>query len=120
LQQNYIENGNLVNNYEEKINDWFDYCKEFHSFVPNNSFENIIKNTSEIIQRKFFEFLFKIFFSDIITIEVEKKKTLTSDEFHEILRVLRRVKKILFNDKNQNLYEEFQFLNEEKTFVDLN
>ena len=120
MQQNYIENGNLVNNYEEKINDWFDCCKEFHSFVPNNSFENIIKNTSEIIQRKFFEFLFKIFFSDIITIEVEKKKTLTSDEFHEILRVLRRVKKILFNDKNQNLYEEFQFLNEEKTFVDLN
>ena len=88
--------------------------------MPNNSTDNIIKNTSQIIQRKFFEFLFKVFFSDVITIEVEKKKTLTSDEFHEILRILRRMKKILFNDKNQNLYKDLEFLNEEKSSFDLN
>ena len=120
IQQSFFENGNVVNQYDEKINKWFDYCKEFHSFVPNNSAENIIKNTSQIIQRKFFEFLFKVFFSDVITIEVEKKKTLTSDEFHEILRILRRMKKILFNDKNQNLYKDLEFLNEEKSSFDLN
>jgi hypothetical protein len=120
IHQSFFENGNVVNQYDEKINKWFDYCKEFHSFVPNNSADNIIKNTSQIIQRKFFEFLFKVFFSDVITIEVEKKKTLTSDEFHEILRILRRMKKILFNDKNQNLYKDLEFLNEEKSSFDLN
>ena len=120
IHQSFVENGNIVNQYDEKINKWFDYCKEFHSFVPNNSADNIIKNTSQIIQRKFFEFLFKVFFSDVITIEVEKKKTLTSDEFHEILRILRRMKKILFNDKNQNLYKDLEFLNEEKSSFDLN
>jgi len=120
IQQSFFENGNVVNQYDEKINKWFDYCKEFHSFVPNNSADNIIKNTSQIIQRKFFEFLFKVFFSDVITIEVEKKKTLTSDEFHEILRILRRMKKILFNDKNQSLYKDLEFLNEEKSSFDLN
>jgi hypothetical protein len=120
IHQSFFENGNIVNQYDEKINKWFDYCKEFHSFVPNNSTDNIIKNTSQIIQRKFFEFLFKLFFSDVITIEVEKKKTLTSDEFHEILRILRRMKKILFNDKNQSLYKDLEFLNEEKSSFDLN
>ena len=30
------------------------------------------------------------------------------------------MKKILFNDKNQNLYKDLEFLNEEKSSFDLN
>ena len=48
-------------------------------------------------------------------IETEKNKTLSSDEFHEILKILRRIKKILFTNKNLELYSDFEFLNEEKT-----
>ena len=116
IQQSYFENGNIKNDYEEKINKWLEYCKEFQAFVPNNSVDNIISNTSQIIHRKFFEFFFKTFFSDIIMIETEKNKTLSSDEFHEILKILRRIKKILFINKNLELYSDFEFLNEEKTF----
>ena len=116
IQQSYFENGNIKNDYEEKINKWLEYCKEFQAFVPNNSVDNIINNTSQIIHRKFFEFFFKTFFSDIIMIETEKNKTLSSDEFHEILKILRRIKKILFTNKNLELYSDFEFLNEEKTF----
>ena len=116
IPQSYFENGNIKNDYEEKINKWLEYCKEFHAFVPNNSFDNIISNTSQIIHRKFFEIFFKTFFSDIIMIETEKNKTLSSDEFHEILKILRRIKKILFTNKNLELYSDFEFLNEEKTF----
>ena len=113
-QISYFENGNIKNDYEDKINHWLEYCKEIQAFVPNNSFDNIISNTSQIIHRKFFEFFFKTFFSDIINIEIEKNKTLTSDEFHEILKILRRIKKILFTNKNLELYADFDFLNEEK------
>ena len=116
IQQSYFENGNIKNDYEEKINKWLEYCKEFQAFVPNNSVDNIISNTSQIIHRKFFEIFFKNFFSDIIMIETEKNKTLSSDEFHEILKILRRIKKILFTNKNLELYSDFEFLNEEKTF----
>ena len=116
IQQSYFENGNIKNDYEEKINKWLEYCKEFQAFVPNNSVDNIISNTSQIIHRKFFEIFFKTFFSDIIMIETEKNKTLSSDEFHEILKILRRIKKILFTNKNLELYSDFEFLNEEKTF----
>ena len=115
IQQSYFENGNIKNDYEEKINKWLEYCKEFQAFVPNNSVDNIISNTSQIIHRKFFEIFFKTFFSDIIMIETEKNKTLSSDEFHEILKILRRIKKILFTNKNLELYSDFEFLNEEKT-----
>ena len=113
-QISYFENGNIKNDYEDKINHWLEYCKEIQAFVPNNSIDNIISNTSQIIHRKFFEFFFKTFFSDIINIEIEKNKTLTSDEFHEILKILRRIKKILFTNKNLELYSDFDFLNEEK------
>ena len=116
IPQSYFENGNIKNDYEEKINKWLEYCKEFQAFVPNNSVDNIISNTSQIIHRKFFEIFFKTFFSDIIMIETEKNKTLSSDEFHEILKILRRIKKILFTNKNLELYSDFEFLNEEKTF----
>ena len=115
IQQSYFENGNIKNDYEEKIDKWLEYCKEFQAFVPNNSVDNIISNTSQIIHRKFFEIFFKTFFSDIIMIETEKNKTLSSDEFHEILKILRRIKKILFTNKNLELYSDFEFLNEEKT-----
>lgn len=112
-QNNYLMNSNMNSESEEKINKLFQLCKEFHSFFPNNSMENIVNNTSQIIQRKFFELLFKHFFSDIFLIEVGKNKTLSPDEFHQILKILRRAKKILFNNKNLEYYQEFEFLNEE-------
>ena len=120
-EQSYIEDRKAKIEYENKINKWFEYCKKFHSFIPNNSNDNIINNSSEIIQRKFFELLFKTFFSDdIITIKTEKNKTLSSDEFHEILRILRRMKRILFTEKNQNLFSELEFLNEGRSTMDIN
>ena len=100
--------------FEDKINKWFEFSKKFHSFIPNNSTDNINSNTAQLIQRKFFEILFKTFFSNIISIEINKNKTLTSDEFHQILRILRRLKSILFNNKNLKYYQEFEFLNEEE------
>ena len=118
LYQNiYRSNNNKANdkiNLEDKINKWFEFSKKFHSFIPNNSTDNINSNAAQIIQRKFFEILFKTFFSNIIKIEINKNKTLTSDEFHQILRILRRLKSILFNNKNLKYYPDFEFLNEEQ------
>ena len=88
------------NVYEDKIKEWFEFSKEFHSFIPNNSMENIISNTSQIIHRKFFEILIKTFFPDIISVI--------------LLKILRRLKSILFTNKNRKYYLDFEFLNEEQ------
>ena len=114
IYKSYNNKANDKINFEDKINKWFEFSKKFHSFIPNNSTDNINSNTAQLIQRKFFEILFKTFFSNIISIEINKNKTLTSDEFHQILRILRRLKSILFNNKNLKYYQEFEFLNEEE------
>ena len=114
IYKSYNNKANDKINFEEKINKWFEFSKKFHSFIPNNSTDNINSNAAQLIQRKFFEILFKTFFSNIISIEINKNKTLTSDEFHQILRILRRLKSILFNNKNLKYYSEFEFLNEEE------
>ena len=114
INKSYKNKINSKNNIEDKINKWFEFSKKFHSFIPNNSTDNINSNTAQIIQRKFFEILFKSFFSNIFTIEINKNKTLTSDEFHLILKILRRLKSILFNNKNLKYYPEYEFLNEEQ------
>ena len=111
---NKLYKNNNKTDIEDKMNKWFEFSKKFHSFIPNNSTDNINSNTAQIIQRKFFEILFKSFFSNIITIEINKNKTLTSDEFHLILKILRRLKSILFNNKNLKYYSDFEFLNEEQ------
>ena len=87
----------IEKNLNIKINNW----KQEHLFVPDNSVDNIISNASLIIERKFFEFLFKKFFSDIINLEINKDKTITNDEFCQILTNLKSVKSILFNNDNQ-------------------
>ena len=110
--QNIIENNNSTND-ESQIKKWFEYTKKFHEFIPNNSLDNIYINTSEIIQRKFFEILIKNYFGDIINIELEKNKTLSMDDFHQILMVIRRMKKILFTNKNFEYYSDLPFLNEQ-------
>ena len=110
--QNFIENNNSTND-ESQIKKWFEYTKKFHEFIPNNSLDNIYINTSEIIQRKFFEILIKNYFGDIINIELEKNKTLSMDDFHQILMVIRRMKKILFTNKNFEYYSDLPFLNEQ-------
>lgn len=97
---------------EKNINELFDFSKKFNAFVPNNSIQNIIDNTSQIIHRKFFELLFKHYFSDIIDIEVEKNKAIDYKSFHQVLRVLRRLKKILFTNKNIHYYSDYLFLKE--------
>ena len=86
----------IEKNLNIKINNW----KQEHLFVPDNSVDNIISNASLIIERKFFEFLFKKFFSDIINLEINKDKTITNDEFCQILINLKSVKSILFNNDN--------------------
>ena len=111
------ENGIMNNIFENKIKEWFEFCKEFHAYLPNNSMENIISNTSQIIHRKFFEFLFNIFFPDTITTEIGKNKILTPDELHQILKVLRRRKSILFTNQNKEYYKDFEFLNEEENVL---
>ena len=87
----------IEKNLNIKINNW----KQEHLFVPDNSVDNIISNASLIIERKFFELLFKKFFSDIINLEINKDKTITNDEFCQILINLKSVKSILFNNDNQ-------------------
>lgn len=110
--QTLLENNNSTND-EIQIKKWFEYTKKFHEFIPNNSLDNIYINTSEIIQRKFFEILIKNYFGDIINIELEKNKTLSMDDFHQILMVIRRMKKILFTNKNFEYYSDLPFLNEQ-------
>ena len=90
----------IEKNLNIKINNW----KQEHLFVPDNSVDNIISNASLIIERKFFEFLFKKFFSDIINLEINKNKTITNDEFCQILINLKSVKSILFNNDNQEKF----------------
>ena len=109
----YYSDENSSNQNEKFLNELLDFSKKFHSFAPNNSIENITDNTSEIIHRKFFELLFKHFFSDIIDIEIDKNKAMGSEPFHLILKVLRRLKKIIFTNKNINYYNEFLFLLEQ-------
>ena len=110
--QTLLENNNSTND-ESQIKKWFEYTKKFHEFIPNNSLDNLYINTSEIIQRKFFEILIKNYFGDIINIELEKNKTLSMDDFHQILMVIRRMKKILFTNKNFEYYSDLPFLNEQ-------
>ena len=109
----YYNDENSSNQNEKFLNELLDFSKKFHSFAPNNSIENITDNTSQIIHRKFFELLFKHFFSDIIDIESDKNKAIGSETFHLILKVLRRLKKIIFTNKNVNYYNEFLFLLEQ-------
>ena len=90
----------IEKNLNIKINNW----KQEHLFVPDNSVDNIISNASLIIERKFFEFLFKKFFSDIINLQINKDKTITNDEFCQILINLKSVKSILFNNDNQEKF----------------
>ena len=90
----------IEKNLNIKINNW----KQEHLFVPDNSVDNIISNASLIIERKFFEFLFKKFFSGIINLEINKDKTITNDEFCQILINLKSVKSILFNNDNQEKF----------------
>ena len=98
LNENNISNIiDIEKNLNIKINNW----KQEHLFVPDNSVDNIISNASLIIERKFFEFLFKKFFSGIINLEINKDKTITNDEFCQILTNLKSVKSILFNNDNQ-------------------
>ena len=113
MKKYYSDEPNINKDNDKYINELLEFSKKFHSFVPNNSVQNIIDNSSQIIQRKFFELLLKHFFSDIMDIEVEKNKFLSSDAFHEILLVLRRLKKLLFVNKNMNYFNEFLFLNEQ-------
>ena len=97
LNENNISNIiDIEKNLNIKINNW----KQEHLFVPDNSIDNIISNASLIIERKFFEFLFKKFFSGIINLEINKDKTITNDEFCQILINLKSVKSILFNNDN--------------------
>ena len=110
--QTLLENNNSTND-ESQIKKWFEYTKKFHEFIPNNSLDNIYINTSEILQRKFLEILIKNYFGDIINIELEKNKTLSMDDFHQILMVIRRMKKILFTNKNFEYYSDLPFLNEQ-------
>lgn len=109
----YYSDDNYINQSSEKyINELLDFSKKFNAFVPNNSIENIISNTSQIIHRKFFELLMKNYISNIIDIKVEKNKALAPDDFNQILMILRRLKKILFTFKNLKYYDEFMFLQE--------
>ena len=112
---NFSEDNNtniFKNDFNTEKNKWF---KE-HSIVPNNSVDNIISNSSQIIQRKFFEFLFKKYFSDIKSLYVDKNKTLTTDEFFEILLILKRAKSILFINQNLEYFSDYPFLNQENKF----
>ena len=112
IQKYYSDEKNFDPNDEKYINDLLNFAKKFNSYVPNNSIENIISNTSQIIHRKFFELLIKYYFSDIIDIDVDKNKAMSSEPFHDILIVLRRLKKILFSNKNTIYYDDFLFLKE--------
>ena len=112
IKKYYSDEKNIEPNDEKYINDLLNFSKKFNSYVPNNSIENIITNTSQIIHRKFFELLIKYYFSDIIDIDVDKNKAMPFEHFHDILIVLRRLKKILFTNKNIKYYDEFLFLKE--------
>ena len=112
IKKFYSDEKNIETNDEKYINDLLNFSKKFNSYVPNNSIENIITNTSQIIHRKFFELLIKNYFSDIIDIDVDKNKAMPFEHFHDILIVLRRLKKILFTNKNIKYYDEFLFLKE--------
>ena len=96
---------------ENLVNELLDFSKKFNSFLPNNSHDNIIENASQIIHRKFFEFFFRDYFSDIINIEVEKNKIMSIDNLNLILRMISRLKKILFINKNKDFFIEYPCLN---------
>ena len=112
IKKYYSDEDSSKQNNDKYINELLDFSKDFHSFLPNNSHLNIIYNTSQLIHRKFFQLLLKKYFSDIMDIETEKNKVLEPDPFHQILRVLRKLKKILFTIKNQNYYSDYLFLHE--------
>jgi hypothetical protein len=45
-----------------------------------------------------------------------KKKTLTTEEFFEILLILKRAKSILFINQNLEYFSDYPFLNQENKF----
>ena len=109
----YYSYESIAENNDKFINELLDFSNTFNKFLPNNSIQNIITNTSQVIHRKFFELLLKYYFSDIMDIESEKNKALGTEPFHLILKVIRRLKKILFTNKNSNYFSDFLFLQEQ-------
>ena len=78
-------------------------CCKKHSFLPPNDSFNIFFNTTEIIQRKFFELFLNEFIGDIFDFKKDNDNLIKLDSLYEIFICIRRLKKIIFNESNYNL-----------------
>lgn len=77
----------------KKIN----FCKDSHSLFPCNSKENILVNTGEIINRKFFESFFDFYFKNVFAVSLDKSKILNIDEINDLFLALKRLKFNIFH-----------------------
>ena len=107
MEKTKNDENNSYQNTEEFINELLNFSQKFNSFVPNNNIQNIEDNAAQLINRKFFELLLKHFFPDIIDVSIDKNRVMELDTFHQSLRILRRLKQILFVNKNKKYFEEF-------------
>ena len=84
------------NNLEEIIKK----CCKKHSFLPPNDGFNIFFNTTEIIQRKFFELFFNEFIGDIFEFQRDNDNIIKLDSLYQIFVCIRRLKKVIFMENN--------------------
>ena len=75
-------------------------CCRKHSFLPPNDSFNIFFNTTEIIQRKFFELFFNEFIGDIFEFQRDNDNLIKLDSLYQIFVCIRRLKKVIFMENN--------------------
>ena len=91
------------NNNKTEINlkDIIEKCCRKHSFLPPNDSFNIFFNTTEIIQRKFFELFFNEFIGDIFEFQKDNDNLIKLDSLYQIFVCIRRLKRIIFMENNK-------------------
>ena len=90
-----------------------DEGKKLHSFVPPTDTQNIFFNTSEIIHRKFFEYVFEEFLGKIFIYEKDNDDLIKLDSLYKYFVYLRGLKNILFIEKNRIYFSSVFFVDDE-------
>jgi hypothetical protein len=94
-----IKNDNF-NKTEMNLEEIIEKCCRKHSFLPPNDSFNIFFNTTEIIQRKFFELFFNEFIGDIFEFQRDNDNLIKLDSLYQIFVCIRRLKKVIFMENN--------------------
>ena len=84
-----------------------DDIKENSLFLVNNISNNIITNSIEVLNRKFFEYTLESFFPQFFVIEKDLNGIIKIDSLYSFLFYLRVLKNMLFSNENKLKFSNF-------------